>query len=52
MVHNFAAAWATRLSYKKSFNNPIIIYLELEAQERSSISIIIYDLSKSPYFTP
>ena len=51
-MHNFAAAWATRLSYKKSFDNPIIIYLELEAQKRSMIFNIIYALSKLPYFTP
>ena len=52
MVHNFATAWATCLSYKKSFDNPIIVYLELEAQKPTMIFNTIYDLSKLPYFTP
>ena len=52
MVHNFATAWATRFSYKRSFDNPIIIYLKPEGQKRSMIFNIIYALSKSPYFTP
>ena len=52
MVRNFATIWATHLSYKKSFDNPIIIYLEVEAQKRTMIFNIIYALSKLPYFTP
>ena len=51
MIHNFETVWATQLSYKKSFDNPIIIYLELEAKKRSMVLDIIYTLSKSPYFT-
>ena len=41
-----------RLNYKKSFDNPFIIYLELEAEKRSMIFDTIYALSKLPYFTP
>ena len=52
MIHNFETVWATQLSYKKSFDNPIIIYLEIEAQKRSMIFNIIYALSKLPYFIP
>ena len=52
MIHNFETVWATQLSYKKSFDNQIIIYLELEALGRSMIFITLYALSKSPYFTP
>ena len=38
--------------HPKSFENPIIVYLELEAQKPTMIFNAIYDLSKLPYFTP
>ena len=52
MLHSFSAAWAARLSYKKSFDSLIIIYVKLEAENRSIIFNIFYALSKLPYFTP
>ena len=48
MANNFATIWARSLSYTNSFDNPISIYLELEAQVRGMMFSAIFSMPKYP----
>ena len=49
-AHNFGTVWARGLNYKISFNNPINVYLEPEAQEDRCTFKGHYVHVNDPYF--
>ena len=48
MADNFETVWAKRLSYSNSFDNPIDIYLEPEAQGVGMTFSATFSMSKYP----